>query len=93
MAQERDNSVLRRKAEAGRIAPDGVPMTSEKAISQSLAKVAQEMLGLPLRVTELTETRRGLADLPEMLEDLSLLAVIEGPGEGLGLVALPPATL
>lgn len=93
MAQERDNSVLRRKAEAGRIAPDGVPMTSEKAISQSLAKVAQEMLGLPLRVTELTETRRGLADLPEMLEDLSLLAVIEGPGEGLGLVALPPSTL
>ncbi|WP_169739493.1 FliM/FliN family flagellar motor switch protein [Thioclava pacifica] len=93
MAQERENSVLRKKAEAAKPAPDSAPMTPEKAIAQSLSKVAQEMLDLPLRVTELVETRRGLADLPEMLEDLSLLAIIEGPGEGLGLVALPPATL
>lgn len=32
-----------------------------------------------------------LADLPEMLEDRALLAVVEGPGEALGVLALAPA--
>lgn len=93
MAQEREISVLRKKAEAAKAAPDGAPMTPERAISQALSKVAQEQMDLPLRVADLSEARRSLADLPEMLEDLSLLAVIEGPGEALGLLALPAATL
>ncbi|MEX1660440.1 FliM/FliN family flagellar motor switch protein [Thioclava sp. 15-R06ZXC-3] len=93
MAPEQGKSVLRKKAEAGRPVADGAVMSAERAISSGLAKVAQDMLTLPLRVTALEETRRSLADLPETLEDLSLLALIEGPSEALGLIALPPATL
>ncbi|KEO61609.1 FliM/FliN family flagellar motor switch protein [Thioclava indica] len=93
MAAEQGKSVLRKKAEAGRPVADGVAMSPERAISSSLAKVAQDMLELPLQVTSIEESRRSLADLPETLEALSLLALIEGPSEALGLIALPPATL
>ena len=93
MAAEQGKSVLRKKAEAGRPVADGVAMSPERAISSSLAKVAQDMLELPLQVTAIEETRRSLADLPETLEALSLLALIEGPSEALGLIALSPTTL
>ena len=93
MAEERDIPVLKRKAEAGRPAADGAPMTPERAIAQALGKVAQDQMKLPLQLRELSQARRSLADLPEMLEELSLLAVIEGPGDALGLVAVPPGTL
>jgi flagellar motor switch protein FliM len=93
MADERIQSVLRRKAEAGKPVADSPPMTPDRAITQALAKVAQDSFGLPLQVTAARESRMSLADLPEALEDLSLLAMIEGPGEALGLMVLPPATL
>jgi flagellar motor switch protein FliM len=93
MADERIQSVLRRKAEAGKPVADSAPMTPDRAITQALAKVAQDSFGLPLQVTAARESRMSLADLPEALEDLSLLAMIEGPGEALGLMVLPPATL
>lgn len=92
MAQERHHTVLRRKAEAGKPVPDGLPINAERALTQALTKVAQDMFGLPLQVRGLRESRRTLADLPEALEDLSLLAILEGPQEGLGLMALPPET-
>ena len=93
MTETRVQTVMRRKAEAGRPAADGSPVTAERAIVQALSKVAQELFSLPLQVLSIAETRRSLADLPEALEELSLLAIIEGPEEGLGLIALPPATL
>lgn len=92
MAEEQVQTVLRRKAEAGRPVADGSPITAERAINQSLSKVAQDMFGLPVQVRSVRESRRTLADLPEAFEDLSLLAILEGPEEALGLVALPPAT-
>ena len=93
MTQERLQTVIRRKAEAGRPAADGTPLTAERAIGQALSKAAQDMFALPLQVAAISEGRRSLADLPEALDPLSLIAVIEGPDEGLGIVALPPETL
>ncbi len=93
MVKEQVQTVLRRKAEAGKPAPDGAPQTPERAISQALARVAQDSFDLPLQVGSARESRMSLAELPEILPDLALLAVIEGPGEGLGLVALAPETL
>ena len=93
MAKEQVQTVLRRKAEAGRPAPEGAPPTPERAIGQALSRVAQDSFGLAVQVGALRESRMTLADLPEMLPDMALLAVIEGPGEGLGLIALPPETL
>lgn len=93
MTQTTAQTVLRRKAEAGRPQADAVPMTAMRAFTTALSKSAQDLVNMPLRVAEITETRMTLAELPEVLEPLSLLAVMEGPGEGLGLIALPPATL
>lgn len=93
MSGERVRTALRRKAEAGKPAADGPPMTPERALGQALVRAAQEKLTLPLQVSEMKESRMTLADLPEALEDLSLLAMIEGPGEALGLVALPPSLM
>lgn len=93
MTEAKPQTVLRRKAEAGRPPPEAAPMSAPRAVGLALAKCAQDMLALPLRVAGLNEQRMTLADLPEALQERSLLAVIEGPGEALGLIALPPATL
>lgn len=92
MTQERVHAVMRRKAEAGKPVADGLPVNAERALIGALTKVAQDMFELPVQVRSAQESRRTLSDLPEALEELSLLAVLEGPGEGLGLMALPPAT-
>lgn len=93
MAQDRVQTVLQRKAEAGRPAADGAPLSAERVIAQALARAGQELFELPVQVLSSRETRRTLSDLPEALEELSLLAILEGPGEGLGLAALSPAAL
>ncbi|OWY14081.1 hypothetical protein B6V72_08810 [Thioclava sp. F34-6] len=93
MVHERETSVLRRKTEAAKTGAGTAPITAARAVTLALSKAAQDRLDLPLQVTAIEEVMRSLADLPEMLEDLSLLAVIEGPAEALGVLALPPATL
>jgi len=86
-------TVMRRKAGAGRRAPLVAPMTPEKALGQAFARAAQELLALPLRVATISEARMTLSDLPEALEDRALLLVLEGPAEGLGLMMLSPPML
>lgn len=86
-------SVMARKAGAGRRAPAAPPMTPEKALGQALARAAQELIALPLRVSSITETRMTIADLPEALEDRALLAVLEGPAEAQGLMVISPPVL
>lgn len=92
MTQERLQTVLRRKAEAGKPAPVAAAVTPSRALGQALAKAAQDLMALPLRVANIDQSRMSLADLPEALEDRALLAMLEGPGEALGLVVLPQAT-
>ncbi|MCV2878130.1 FliM/FliN family flagellar motor C-terminal domain-containing protein [Sedimentimonas flavescens] len=92
MTEDQQHSVMRRKASSGQPSVVTAPATAARAIPLALARTAEGM-GLPLRVAQLRESRMVLAELPEALEEFSLLAVIEGPKEGLGLVALPPATL
>lgn len=93
MTAAAQQSVLARKAGAGRRAPAVPPMTPEKALGQALARAAQELMALPLRAASITETRMTLADLPEALEDRALLAVLEGPAEAQGLMVISPPVL
>lgn len=90
MATTASDTVLKRKAEAGRGHAGGAPPTPSRAFCQAVAKAGQDMFHLPVAVTEAVEFRASLADLPERLVDRALLAVMEGPGGGLGLVALSP---
>ncbi|WP_415183554.1 FliM/FliN family flagellar motor switch protein [Phaeovulum sp.] len=93
MPEEKPKTVLSKMAEAGRPPADGVPMSSVRALRQALAKAAQDIIKLPLTVIAVNERRMTLSDLPETLEDHALLAVIEGPAEALGLIALSPPML
>ncbi len=59
----------------------------------ALARSAQDTLSLPLDVPRLSLHRRSLTELTDLLPDYALLAVLEGPGDGLGLLALSPVVL
>lgn len=93
--------VLRRKA-AGAAA--GVPRDApggegrprpeaERALALALARAAEEEMRLPLRVAGTEARRLSLSELLELPETGALLAVVEGPGESLGCMALGPAVL
>ncbi|MFT3689340.1 FliM/FliN family flagellar motor switch protein [Paenirhodobacter sp.] len=87
-------TVLRRKAEAGRQNSGEVAeATPDKAISLAVTKAMRETLALEVTVTQARERRLSLADLPETIEEFSLFMLIEGPGEALGVIAIPPAAL
>lgn len=86
-------SVLRRKAGAGRPRPADPVQGTERGVRLALARAAQEVPGLTLSVGALMDDRRSLAELMELIPAQSLLAMIEGPAEGLGLVALSPPVL
>ncbi|WP_246100167.1 FliM/FliN family flagellar motor switch protein [Cereibacter sediminicola] len=86
-------SVLRRKIEA-KARPVVAQVTgAERALRLSLARAARDAFALALDVAGLSSARRSLAELLEMPEERSLYAIVEGPGEGLGLVALSPPVL
>ncbi|SPH17447.1 hypothetical protein DEA8626_00969 [Defluviimonas aquaemixtae] len=92
MTEATSKPVLKRMAEAGRSLSGGGTVTPVKVLGQALAKAAQDMLKLPVKVAEATDIRMALAEMPERLPERALLAVLEGPGEGLGLAALSPET-
>ena len=93
MSEGASETVLKRKAEAGRSHSGGGTVTPEKALGQALAKAAQDMMKLPLSVASGQNGRMSLGEVIESLPDRALLALLEGPEEGLGLMALAPETL
>ncbi|WP_102222805.1 FliM/FliN family flagellar motor switch protein [Acidimangrovimonas sediminis] len=89
--------VLRRKAArqpAGGALP-GVEAAAlvGRAVRQAVARSVQAVPGLDLTVDGLSDDRRTLAELLELLPERALLAVVEGPVEGLGLVVLSQPVL
>jgi flagellar motor switch protein FliM len=59
----------------------------------ALARAARDCLRLDLEVRGLTLDRRSLAELMELPAARSLIAVLEGPGEALGVIVLSPQVL
>jgi flagellar motor switch protein FliM len=59
----------------------------------ALARAAQDVLSMPLDVPRLSMNRRSLTELTDLLPDHAMLAVLEGPGDTLGLLAMSPAVL
>ena len=79
---------MRRKAGAGRPPPEIGRLTAAKAVRSAVVQAADEVAGLPVTAGLADEVRTTLepfvADLPQM----SLLALVEGPGARFGLVVL-----
>lgn len=90
-AQAKEAGTIARKAAAGRARrPEPVPITPERALTLALARVADRQMDLPLRVGQLDARPLSLAEIPETLMEQPLIAMLEGPGEGLGVIALCP---
>ena len=88
-----DIGVIRRKLAAARVSDaDGGP-GADRGWRLSLARAARDALNLELDVTALALDRRSLSELLELPPHRALIAVLEGPGDGLGLMVIGPAVL
>lgn len=82
--------VIRRKVTAARgEMAEGGP-GADRGWRLALARAARDQLKAALEVSTLTQARVGLAEVLEVPPDRALVAVLEGPGEGLGMLALSP---
>ncbi|MBI1219673.1 MAG: flagellar motor switch protein FliM [Rhodobacteraceae bacterium] len=87
-------SVLRRKTGGARPRADTLgEAAAVRALRLALGRAGQAVPGLGLEVAGLTEARLSLAELLDLPPDRALLAMIEGPGEALGLIALSSGVL
>ncbi len=80
--------IIRRKLASGRaVAAEGGP-GADRGWRMGLARAASDLLKVTLDVRSLTVERRSLAELAELVPDFALIAVLEGPAEGLGAIIL-----
>lgn len=87
------DGVIRRKVNAARVeAPEGGP-GADRGWRLGLARAARDHLKAPLEVQALSLARVGLPEVLELCPERALLAVLEGPGEGLGMLAISPDVL
>ena len=91
--EDQTGGVLRRKVLAARAdRAEGGP-GADRSWRIALARAARDTLKLPLEVAALVLDRRSLAELLELPPERSLIAVLEGPGDGLGVLILSPEVL
>ncbi|MFC7704033.1 FliM/FliN family flagellar motor switch protein [Plastorhodobacter daqingensis] len=86
-------SILRRKTAGMRQRPEPAPVTPERALTLALGKASRQVLQLDTLATVVLDEILSLAELLELTEDLSLFAVLEGPRDALGLLAISPGVL
>lgn len=85
---------MRRKiAAAGRAALAEVVPGADRAWRLSFARAANAAMALMVDVGRMGAERRTLAELLELCPERGLIAVLEGPAEGLGILALSPPVL
>ncbi|WP_444665717.1 FliM/FliN family flagellar motor C-terminal domain-containing protein [Cereibacter changlensis] len=85
--------MIRRKIEASTKPADEGLAGAERGLRMALARAARDCFTLDLEVARLGCDRRSLAELLELPPELSLIAVLEGPREALGLIVLSPPVL
>lgn len=59
----------------------------------ALARSARNAIGLDLVVSSLRQDRRSLAEMLEMVPERALIAMLNGPREGLGLLVMSPVVM
>jgi flagellar motor switch protein FliM len=80
--------IIRRKIAAARaVTAEGGP-GADRGWRIGLARAARDLMKLSLDVQSLVVERRSLAELAELVPDRALIAILEGPREGLGAIIL-----
>lgn len=89
-----EQSGIKRKISLSRktLAPVEV-QGAAKAWKLALARAAHEWIGLELGLDALRQTRSSLAELLELPPERALIAILEGPKDGLGLMVIAPEIL
>ena len=88
MASSEDQTILRRKAaHAVANAAQGGP-GADRSWRVVLARAARDTMALGLEVTRIGQSRASLSELLDLTPDRALIAVLEGPADGLGLMAI-----
>jgi len=85
--------VIRRRLARAAAATGGAAPGADQGWRLAFARAARDGLGLHVDCRGQRVTRTGLAELLEMLPEHALVALLDGPAAGLGLIALAPATL
>lgn len=82
--------VIRRKIDRARPAQaEGAP-GADRGWRLALARAARNAMGLDLQFRSLTIARQSLAEILELAPERSLLALLDGPQGGLGVIMLDP---
>ena len=90
MAEAQQDSVIRRKIAASKaLLAEGGP-GADRAWRLALARAARDQLRMSVEVTALALKRCSLAELLELPPKQALIAVLQGPAEGMGLLILTP---
>lgn len=82
--------VIRRKIDRARpTQAEGAP-GADRGWRLALARAARDAMGLDLEFRSLVVARQSLAEVLEQAPDLALIALLDGPGGGLGVIMLAP---
>ncbi|MDM7930932.1 FliM/FliN family flagellar motor switch protein [Tabrizicola sp.] len=83
--------VIRRKIDRARVPlADGAP-GADRGWRLALARATRDAMGLDLEFRRLKVTRASLAELLEIAPDRALVALLDGPQAGLGILMLDPS--
>ena len=83
--------VIRRKIDRARQPlADGAP-GADRGWRLALARAARDAMGLDLGVQKLSVTRASLAEVAEIAPDRSLVALLDGPAAGIGVLLMSPS--
>ena len=85
---EADHGVIGRKVAAARAEKSEGGPGADRCWRLALAKAARDSLKISLDVASLVLARRSLAEFMEMPPARSLIAVLDGPAEALGVIVL-----
>ncbi|MFE3838968.1 FliM/FliN family flagellar motor switch protein [Pseudogemmobacter sonorensis] len=84
------NDILRRKARRGAAPGNEPPTGAEAGWRLAFPRAARDATGLLIEVAETALSRRSLDEVLELLPERALIGLLDGPGGGLGMVALSP---
>ena len=90
---EAGQGIIRRKVMAARTEGAAGGPGADRCWRLALARAARDKLKTTLDFKSLVLDRRSLGELAELAPDRALIAVLDGPAEGLGVIMLAPQIL